>query len=111
MPTPFTREIGYQITKLQLSQDEPTKALLLAIKEVKFDYPDKYLNSWHKNAHKWIKGIQDSGAGPGTQYMLGYLDAVKELGYDINLVVEATKKWRNNDTRTNAINGWLAQNT
>ncbi len=111
MPTPFTREIGYQITKLQLAQDEPTEDLLLAIKEVKFDYPDKYLNSWHKNAHKWIKGIQDSGAGPGTQYMLGYLDAIKELGYDINLVVEATKKWRNNDTRINAINKWLTQNT
>ncbi len=111
MPTPFTREIGYKITKLQLAQEKPTQGLLLSIKEVKFDYPDKYLNSWHKNAHQWIKGIKDSGAGPGTQYMLGYLDASKEMGFDINLVVEATQGWRSNPTREQAIKEWLTQNT
>ena len=97
--TPFTRQIAYEITKLQLSQDKPTQGLLDAIKEIKFDYPDKYLNPWFNNAHRWINGKQDSGAGPGTQYMLGYLDAVKEMGYDIHLVVESTKKWISNDTR------------
>ena len=109
--TPFTRQIAYEITKLQLSQDNPTQGLLQAIKEVKFDYPDEYLNPWFKNAHQWTKGKQDSGAGPGTQYMLGYLDAVKEMGYDISLVVEATKKWRSNPARENAINEWLTKNT
>lgn len=101
--TPFTRQIAYEITKLQLLQDKPTQGLLQAIKEVKSDYPDKYLNPWFKNAHQWRKGKQDSGAGPGTQYMLGYLDAAKEKEYDISLVVEATKKWRSNFTRKNAI--------
>jgi len=110
MPMPFTREIGYKITKLQLAQKEPTHGLLLAIKEIKPDYPDEYLNSWHKNAHRWINGLQDSGAGPGTQYMLGYLDAAKEMGYDVDLVAKATENWRQNITRENAINEWLTQN-
>ena len=111
MPAPFTRKIGYEITKLQLSEDMPTQGLLLAIKEVKFDYPEEYFNPWFRNAHQWIKGIQNSNAGPGTDYMLGYLDAAKEMGYDINLVVKATKKWRTNKKREQAIKEWLTQNT
>jgi len=43
--------------------------------------------------------------------MLGYLDATKEMGYDISLIVKATKKWKSNTTRENAINKWLIQNT
>lgn len=109
--TPFTRQIAYEITKLQLSLDKPTQGLLQAIKEVKFDYPDEYLNPWFKNAHQWTKGKQDSGTGPGTQYMLGYLDAAKEMKYDISLVVKATEKWRSNPTRKNAINDWITKNT
>ena len=109
--TPFTRQIAYEITKLQLSQDNPTQGLLQAIKRVKFDYPDEYLNPWFKNAHQWTEGKQDSGAGPGTQYMLGYLDAAKEMGYDISLIVKATKKWKSNATRENAIKEWFIQNT
>lgn len=111
MPTPFSREIGYKITKLQLSQGEPTLGLLQAIKKVKPDYPNEYLKPWFKNAHQWRKGIQDSGAGPGTQYMLGYLDAAKEMGFDISLVVNATQSWRSNQTRKQAIQEWLTQNT
>ncbi len=111
MPTPFTREIGYEITKLQLSQDKPNQRLLQAIKNIKSDYPDEYLNPWFKNAHQWTKGIQDSGAGPGTDYMLGYLDAAKEMGFNINLVIEATKNWRSNRRREQAIAEWLTQNT
>ena len=109
--TPFTRKIGYEITKLHLSQNKPTDGLLEAIKEVKFDYPDKYFNPWFRNSHQWTKGIQDSGAGPGTDYLLGYLDAAKEMGFDINLIVEATKKWRTNKKRERAIKVWLTQNT
>jgi len=32
--TPFTKQIAYKITKLQLSQDNPTQELLQAIKKL-----------------------------------------------------------------------------
>lgn len=106
-----SREIAYQITKLQLQTNNPTDGLLKAIIDVAPDYPQNYLVSWFNNAHKWTRGIPDTGSGPGTDYMLGYLDAVKELGYDISLVVQATKKWKPNMKRKNAINEWLIQHT
>jgi hypothetical protein len=106
-----SREVAYQITKLQLQADNPTDGLLKAILDVAPDYPKEYLVPWFNNAHRWTLGTPDSGAGPGTDYMLGYLDAAKELDYDISLVIQATKNWRPNKKRENAINVWLTKNT
>lgn len=82
-----SREVAYQITKLQLQANEPTEELLKAILDVAPEYPKKYFAPWFKHAHKRVQGIADSSAGPGTEYLLGFLDAAKELGYDIRLVI------------------------
>jgi len=106
----YSRETAYKITKLQLQEGEPTEALLHAILEVAPSYPKAYFIPWFKNAHRWTKGIPDAGTGPGTLYILGYLDAAKELGYDIDRIVRATENWRQNTKRDHAIKEWLAQN-
>ena len=107
----WTREIGKEITKLYLTNENMTEDLKQAILEIAPKYPQKYLNTWFKESHLWIKGIPNTSAGPGTDYFLGFLDTVKELDLDINLAIEATKKWRQNSRREKAIKVWLTQNT
>lgn len=106
----FSRKHGYEITKVHLTEEKTSERMLERILLIKPDYPVYYLNSWFKNSYKWKNGLQDKGAGPGTEYMLGYLDAAKELEIDINLVINATKKWRTNKKREVAINDWLLKN-
>ena len=107
----WTREIGKKITKLYLTNESMTEGLKKAILNVAPEYPEKYFNAWFKESHQWVKGISNTSAGPGTDYFLGFLDTVKDLNLDITLAVEATKKWRQNDRREQAIKEWLIQNT
>ena len=107
----WTREKGKKVTKLYLTNESMTEGLKQAILEIVPDYPQKYFNAWFKESHLWVKGIPNTSAGPGTQYFLGFLDTVKEMNLDIKLAIEATTKWRKNDTREQAIKEWLTQNT
>ena len=107
----WTREISRKITKLYLTNESMTEGLKQAILEVAPSYPQKYFESWFKHTHNYTKGFTDTGAGPGTNYILGFLDTVKELNLDISLCIEATKGWRKNDKREQAINEWLTKNT
>ena len=107
----WTREKSKKVTKLYLTNESMTEGLKLAILEVVPDYPQKYFESWFRDTHKYTQGIGGTGAGPGTEYVLGYLDTCKELNLDIDLCIEATKKWRKNETRKQAINDWLTKNT
>ncbi len=107
----WTREISRQVTKLYLTNEKMTEGLKQAILEVAPNYPQKYFESWFKRTQNYIKGIGGTEAGPGSDYMLGFLDTCKELNLDISLAIEATKKWRGNDKRERAIKEWLTQNT
>ena len=106
----FTRSISYQISKIQLSFEKPTEKFKQEVLKVAPNYPKKYLESWHKDAHKWIEGKQDTSRGPGTDSFLGFLDAAKEMNYNINLIIQATKKWQQNNKREKAIQEWLLEN-
>jgi len=107
----WTREIGQKIGKLYLTNEKMSEGLKQAILEVAPEFPEKYFDAWFREAHLWVKGVPNTSAGPGTDYFLGFLDTAKELNYDISLIVNATKKWRSNIKRENAIKEWLIQNT
>ena len=107
----WTREISRKITKLYLTNEEMTDGLKQAILEIAPNYPQKYFESWFKRAHNYTKGIGGTEAGPGTDFMLGFLDTCKELNFDINLCIQASENWRKNHRREQAINEWLSENT
>ena len=107
----WTRQKAREITKLHLTNKKMTEGLKQVILEVVPDYPQIYFESWFKRTHNYSKGIGGTEAGPGTDYVLGFLDACKELNFDISLAIEATKKWRKNNKRELAIKEWLTQNT
>ena len=81
-----------------------TVGLKQAILEVVPDYPQKYFESWFRDTYRYTQGIGGTGARPGTQYVLGFLDTCKELNLDIDLCIESTKNWRHNEIRRQAIN-------
>jgi len=101
------RQIAKEITKIQLKFEKPTKQYEEEILKIAPDYPQKYFKSWHKNCTNYRNGIQDNSAGPGTEYFLGFLDAIAELNYNIDLVLHSTEKWKLNKKRSKAINEWL----
>jgi len=107
----WTREVSKKITKLYLTNKKMTEGLKQTILEVAPNYPQKYFEPWFKHTHNYTKGIGGTDAGPGTDYVLGFLDTCKELNLDISLCIQSTKKWRKNEKRTQAINDWLTQNT
>ncbi len=107
----WTREVSRKIVKLYLTNERMTEGLRQAILEIAPNYPQKYFESWFKLAYNYTKGLTDTGAGPGTDYILGFLDTVKELNLDITLCIQATKEWRKNNKREQAINDWLTKNT
>ena len=103
------RQIAKEITKIQFKFQKPTRQYEEEILKISPDYPQKYFKSWHKNCTNYKNGIQDNSAGPGTEYFLGYLDAIKDLNYNIDLVLHSTKKWKPNKKRSKAIEGWLKE--
>ncbi len=107
----WTREISKEVTKLYLTNEQMTEGLKQSILEIAPEYPQKYFESWFKHTHDYTRGKKNSDAGPGTNYVLGFLDTVKELNLNINLCIEATTDWRKNDKREQAIKEWLTQNT
>lgn len=107
----WTREISKQVTRLYLINTQMTTEVETEILKVAPDYPQKYFQSWFKHTHDYTNGVQYTDKGPGTDYVLGFLDTVKELGLDINLCIQATEKWQPNIKRTKAIQEWLSQNT
>jgi len=106
----FSRKLSYEISKLQLLFEKPTEEFKQKVIKIAPGYPENYLENWHRDAHKWIKGKQDTSSGPGTNSLLGFLDAAKEMNYDINLIIHATKKWRKNTKREKAVEKWLFEN-
>ena len=107
----WTREVSRKVTKLYLTNDKMTEGLKQAILKVAPNYPQKYFEIWFQHTHNHTKGIGGTDAGPGSDYMLGLLDTCKELSLDINLVLQATKRWRQNAKREQAIKEWLTKNT
>jgi len=107
----WTREVSRKIAKLYLTNERMTESLKQAILEIAPNYPQKYFEPWFKLAYNYTKGLTDTGSGPGTDYILGFLDTVKELNLDITLCIQATKGWRKNNKREQAINDWLTKNT
>jgi predicted restriction endonuclease len=106
----FTRNISYQITKIQLSFKKPTEQFKQEVIKIAPNYPKVYLESWHRDAHKWIEGKQDTSKGPGTDSFIGFLDAALEMNYNIDLIIQATKKWQQNSKREKTIQLWLSEN-
>ena len=107
----WTREISKQVTKLYLTNEKMTEGLKQEILKIAPDYPQKYFQHWFKNTHNYAKGIGGTEAGPGTNFMLGFLDAAKELDLDINLCTQAAESWRKNGKRKKAIKNWVDENT
>ena len=106
-----SREQAFEITKLQLSYIKPTEEFEKKLLEIAPDYPKKYVKPWHKAIYNYFEGKQDSSSGPQTEYILGVFDAAKQLGKDIDLLVQSTKKWKNNNKRNLAIKEWLNNNS
>jgi predicted restriction endonuclease len=101
------REQASKITKLQLKYTKPTKEYQKLLFDIAPDYPKKYVNSWHKSVNNYFNGKPDSSSGPPTECILGILDAAKDLNKNINLIIQSTKKWKQNKKREKAIQEWL----
>lgn len=105
-----SREQAYKITKLQLLYSKPTREYQEKLFYIAPDYPKKYVKSWHKKIHNYFEGKQDNSSGPQAEYILGVLDAAKELNKNLDLLLESTKKWKQNNKREKAIENWLFKN-